>query len=80
MGKSACWLPSAEEVDCVHSGSHLPIVVYSVNLTLQLWCHHNSRGMTRDPLVTAACVSQGSVRTGKMHFEKGQHFGHRAST
>lgn len=25
---------STEEVDCVRSGSHLPIVVYSVNLTL----------------------------------------------
>lgn len=76
MGKHACWLPGAGEDDWVHSGSHLPIVVRSVHLAL---CNFGVTAVAgqwpETPVVTAASLSQGNIKTGETHVEKGQNLG-----
>lgn len=58
-----------------------PVMVYSVHLTL---CNFGVTVVAGErpetPVVTTACVSQSSIKTGEMHVQKGQHFGHHAGT
>lgn len=65
----------------LRSESHLPIVVCSLKVTLCSFDVTSIAGRQPEtPVVTAACVSHGNTKTGEVHAEQGQHFGHRAST
>lgn len=65
----------------LRSESHLPMVVCSLHVALCSFDVTSIVGRQPEtPVVTAAFVSHGNAKTGEVHAEQGQHFGHRDST